>query len=228
MADAVISNSKATAELLNRGTEPVWVIPSPVDLTPTAGSDNGHLVVGIVGRLAPWKGQHVFLDAIAQLSKRYPTLRARIVGDALFGEQDYLQSLSRQAKDLDIADIVEFVGFKHDIAKELAQFTVAVHASIDPEPFGQIIVEAMACGVPIVASNAGGPAETIAHRVDGILVPPGDADALANAVSELLKDAGQRARLVRAGMTKVERYRPERVADEVKAVYAAVIRRQVT
>jgi glycosyltransferase involved in cell wall biosynthesis len=223
MADAVIANSTATAKLLHRGKAPVWVIPSPVDLWPTGRTDRSPPVVGIVGRLAHWKGQHVFLNAIAQLSKKYPTLRARVVGEALFGEHEYSQNLRRQAKELGIADIVEFVGFTHDIAKELARFAVAVHASIDPEPFGQIVVEAMACGVPIVASNAGGPAETIAHRVDGILVQPGDADALADAVAELLDDAGLSARLAQAGMAKAERYRPERVAAEVEAVYAAVM-----
>jgi glycosyltransferase involved in cell wall biosynthesis len=226
MADAVISNSTATAELLHRGKAPVWVIPSPVDLKPMARTDSGHPVVGIVGRLAPWKGQHIFLDAIAQLSGKYPTLKARVVGEALFGEQEYSQSLRRQAKELGIADIVEFVGFTQDIAKELAQFTVAVHASVDPEPFGQVIVEAMACGVPVVASNAGGPAETITHGVDGLLVRPGDADALAHAVAELFKNASLSAQFAQAGITKAERYRPEQVAAEVEAVYAAVIGRQ--
>jgi glycosyltransferase involved in cell wall biosynthesis len=226
MADAVISNSTATAELLKRGKAPVWVIPSPVDVTPAAHANKGRLVVGIVGRLAPWKGQHVFLNAIAQLSKKYPTLRARVVGEALFGEKEYSQSLRRQAKELGITDIVEFVGFIHDIAEELAQFTVAVHASIYPEPFGQIVVEAMACGVPIVASNAGGPAEVISHRGNGLLVPPGDVDALTDAVAELLNDAGLRARLVQAGLTKADRFRPEQVAGEVEAVYAAVMARR--
>jgi glycosyltransferase involved in cell wall biosynthesis len=226
MADAVISNSTATAELLHPGKAPVWVIPSPIDLRPAARADNGRLVVGIVGRLAPWKGQHVFLNAIAQLSKKYPNLRARVVGEALFGEHEYSQKLRSQTKELGITDIVEFVGFTHDIAKELAQFAVAVHASIDPEPFGQIVVEAMACGVPIVASNAGGPAEIIEDRVDGILVPPGDANALADAVAELLKDMRLSTRLAQAGMTKAERYRPEQVAAEVEAVYAALMARR--
>jgi glycosyltransferase involved in cell wall biosynthesis len=225
MADAVICNSTATAELLHRGKAPVWVVPSPVDVRPATRAKNGRLVIGMVGRLAPWKGQHVFLNAIAQLLRNHPTLSARVVGEALFGEHKYSQNLHRQAEELGIADIVEFVGFTHDIAEELAKFTVAVHASIAPEPFGQIVVEAMACGVPIVASNAGGPAETIAHRVDGILVPPGDADALADAVAELITDTRLNARLVQAGMTKAKRYRPEQVAAEVEAVYAAVMAR---
>jgi glycosyltransferase involved in cell wall biosynthesis len=224
MADAVIANSTATAELLNAGSAPVWVIPSPVDITPTTKSEDGRFIVGMVGRLAPWKGQHVFLDAMKHIRKKCPTVRARIVGEPLFGEQKYSESLRRQANELGIADIVDFLGFRHNMAEELAQLTVAVHASIIPEPFGQTVVESMACGVPIVASNAGGPAEVVTNGVDGILVPPGDANLLADAVAQLLEDLDLRVRLGRAGMVKAQRYRPERVAAEVEAVYASVIR----
>src|SRR5205823_5484243 len=100
----------------------------------------------------------------------------------------YPESLRRQANELGIGEIVEFAGFSHNIAEELARLTVAVHASTVPEPFGQVVVEAMACGVPIVATDGGGPAETIDHGTDGLLVPGGDAEALAGALAQLLAD----------------------------------------
>jgi glycosyltransferase involved in cell wall biosynthesis len=223
MPNAVIANSTASGNLLSRGRAPVWVIPSPIDLVPAARSVDGPPVVGIVGRLAPWKGQHVFLEAVAHLYKRHYGLRARIIGSALFGEEEYPGSLRRLAEDLEISEIVEFAGFSHDIAGELAQLTVAVHASTVPEPFGQVVVEAMACGVPIVATDGGGPAEVVSHGIDGLLVRPGDANAMANAMDKLLEDGNLRSRLAEAGTLKAQQYRPERVASEVEAVYAALL-----
>jgi glycosyltransferase involved in cell wall biosynthesis len=223
LADAVIANSVGTANLLSPGRAPVWVIPSPIDISPLAHTANCPPVVGIVGRLAPGKGQHIFLEAVAHVSKKHPNLQARIIGSALFGEGQYQHSLRRQVDELGIAERVEFTGFSDDVAQELARLTVAVHASTVPEGFGQVVVEAMACGVPVIASAAGGPAEIITDAVDGLLVPPGDARALADAIAELLEDGALRARLTEAGAVKAQRYRPERVAAEVEAVYGSVL-----
>jgi glycosyltransferase involved in cell wall biosynthesis len=197
-------------------------------MAPARRSANGPPVVGIVGRLAPWKGQHVFIDAIARVQRKHSALQGRIIGSPLFGEEEYSQSLRRRVEALGLADVVQFVGFRHDVAEELAGLTIAVHASTIPEPFGQVVVEAMACGVPIVATDAGGPAEILEHGSDGLLVPPGDADALAAAVIQLLEDANLRMRLTEAATRKVQRYRPERVAAEVEAVYAAVLGRRAS
>jgi glycosyltransferase involved in cell wall biosynthesis len=223
MADAVIANSAATAQLLGEGRAPVWVIPSPVDITPAPHSATDRPVVGIVGRLAPWKGQHIFIDAMALVSRHHPNLEARVIGSALFDEEEYVERLTQQVHALHLANVVQFVGFSHDVAVELAGLTVAVHASLVPEPFGRVVIEAMACGVPIVATDGGGPAEIIQNGYDGFLVPLGDADALAAAVLKLLADASLRTRLAKAGARKVRRYRPEQVAAEVEAVYASVL-----
>ncbi len=226
MADAVIANSAATAEVLSPGRAPVWVIPSPVDMTPAPhlpDSPRGVPVIGLIGRLAPWKGQHVFIDAMIKVAEEHPTLQARVVGSALFGEEEYVRNLRQHVDAIDFGNVVHFVGFSHDVAAELAKLTIAVHASTIPEPFGQVVVEAMACGVPIVATNAGGPAEIVQHGTDGLLVPPGDADALATAVVRLLEDAELRTRLARAAVRKAERYRPGPIAAGVEAVYASVL-----
>jgi glycosyltransferase involved in cell wall biosynthesis len=228
MADGVVANSAATASLLRPGRASVWVIPSPIDVAPVARPAVGPPVVGIIGRLAPWKGQHVFLDAMAQVLRKHPDLNARVIGSSLFGEEDYSEQLRCQSNELGIADGVDFVSFREDIAAELARLTVAVHASTVPEPFGQVVVEAMACGVPVVATNAGGPAEIIDDGTDGLLVPGGNPEALAEAVGRLLEDADLRDRLSQAGLEKAERYRPERVAAEIEAVYATVLARQET
>jgi glycosyltransferase involved in cell wall biosynthesis len=223
MPDAVIANSSATAKLLRRRKAPIWVIPSPVDIVPMPRLQDDSPVVGIVGRLAPWKGQHIFLEAVANVSRMYPDLHARVVGSALFGEEEYEQALKARAVELGIADAVDFAGFSDDVAGELARLTVAVHASTVPEPFGQVVVEAMACGIPVVATAAGGPAEIIEHAIDGLLVAPGDAGELTEAIALLLEDAELRRRLRQAGMVKAKRYRPGPVAAEVEEVYASLM-----
>ncbi len=223
MADAVIANSKASARLLSHGRAPVWVVPSPVDIAPAPRAPDAQPVVGIVGRLAPWKGQHVFLDAMARVSRQYPAVRFRVIGSPLFGEEEYLQRLLILTENLGIGDVVDFVGFKDDVAEELAELTIAVHASTVPEPFGQVIVEAMACGVPIVATASGGPSEIVSDGTDGLLVAAGDPSELAEAVSRLIGDADFRTRLSNAGTRKAEQFRPARIAAAVEAVYASVL-----
>jgi glycosyltransferase involved in cell wall biosynthesis len=192
-------------------------------MSPKPRSTSGRTVVGIVGRLAPWKGQHIFIDAMATVARTHPGVQARVIGSALFGEEEYAENLGQQVSALDLSHVVQFGGFSHDVARELADLTVAVHASTVPEPFGQVVVEAMACGVPIVAANAGGPAEIIEQGRDGLLVPPGDPDALAAAVIQLLDDADLRTRLAESAARKAQRYRPERIAAEVEQVYASVL-----
>lgn len=223
LPSAVIANSSATTRGLSGRRAPVTVIPSPIDVTPRPQPGGQAPVVGIVGRLAPWKGQLVFLDAVAKLAAGHPDLRARVIGSALFGEEDYARRLRDQTEALGISDRVEFTGFREDVAAELSRLAVAVHASVLPEPFGQVVVEAMACGVPVVAAAAGGPAEVVTDGVNGLLVRPGDAAVLAAAIDRLLSDGDLRTRLSEAGLATAQRYTPERVAAEVEGVYRSVL-----
>ena len=187
----------------------------------------GPPVVGIVGRLAPWKGQHVFLDAMALVRREVPEARFRLVGSALFGENDYEASLRRRAAEADLAGGVEFAGFEADVWAALAAMAVVVHASTTPEPFGQVVVEAMAAGRPVVATDAGGVRETVVNGVTGLLVPTGDAPATAAAVTRLLRDPALRRRLAAAGRDRaVGRFHVSRTAGECLALIDEVISRR--
>jgi glycosyltransferase involved in cell wall biosynthesis len=225
---AVVANSRATLETLP-AIHPTSVVhdPLPHDLGPPRRAGRGDdLTVGIVGRLAPWKGQHVFLEAFAT-AFRGSDVRARVIGSALFGEDDYEASLRRQAGELGIADQVEFRGFREDVWSELAELDVLAHCSITPEPFGQVVLEGMAAGLPVVASGAGGPAELISDGVDGLLVPPADAGTLAAALVRLRDDVPLRERLSSAAQSRALDFTPERAARQVLAVYETVLRRRV-
>ena len=187
----------------------------------------GPPVVGIVGRLAPWKGQHVFLDAMAQVRRDVPNARFRLVGSALFGEDDYEASLRRRAGGADLAGSVEFAGFEADVWAALSKMTVVVHASTTPEPFGQVVVEAMAARRAVVATDAGGVRETVLNGRTGLLVPTDDPAALAAAVARLLRDPVLRHRLAAAGRERaVAEFHVSRTAGECLALVDEVVSRR--
>jgi glycosyltransferase involved in cell wall biosynthesis len=119
---------------------------------------------------------------------------------------------------------VEFRGFREDVAGELARLDILVHASLIPEPFGQVVVEGMAAGLPVVAPRAGGPSEVIEHDVTGLLYEPGDARALASCIGDLADDPGRRDRLGRAATAKARDFAPEIIAAQLSEMYRALLR----
>jgi len=224
---AIVFNSRATRDAL-RVPVSFSVIPSPVVYdgvaTPVLPHSDGPphpLRFTMLGRLAPWKGQHVFLRAFAAA---FPAGRERaiVAGSAMFGEDDYAEELRRLAVRLGIAERVEFTGFVTDITALLDRSDVVVHASVVPEPFGQVVVEGMAAGLPVIATAAGGPLEIITGDVDGLLVPPDDASALARAMSRLAADPHLRHALGVAGQVRASDFTPARVAEITTELWAAV------
>jgi glycosyltransferase involved in cell wall biosynthesis len=224
LATAVVANSEATMRTLDDDLHTVLlcsVLPEVISgAVPRDGLRQGALTYGIVGRLAPWKGQDLFLRAFAQA---FPGGRERavVVGGALFGEDGYARGLEALARELGIAERVVFRGFRSDVWAELQQLDALVHASITPEPFGQVILEGMAAGVPVVAAGAGGPAEILTHDVTGLLYEPGDQHELAAALTRL-RDPQLRARLSTAARSEVRRYEPDAVAGQVQELYERV------
>jgi glycosyltransferase involved in cell wall biosynthesis len=152
-------------------------------------------LIGVFGRLAGWKGQAIFIDAIASL----PNAVGVIIGAALFGEEDYAQELHRQAQALGIAHRVIFLGFRGDIPALMQAMDIVVHSSIAPEPFGRVVVEAMLAGKPVIGSAAGGVMEIIEHGRTGWLFEPGSADALARTLALVLEHPAQTAVVAQAG-----------------------------
>jgi glycosyltransferase involved in cell wall biosynthesis len=201
------------------------IVPDAVEpLTAIERPKTGKPTIGVVGRLAPWKGQDVFLDAFAQ-AFRGANVRARIIGSALFGEDAYAESLRRQAEQLGIAGQVEFRGFREDVWAELRELEVLVHCSVRPEPFGQVVLEGMAASVPVIAAAAGGPAELITDGVDGVLTTPGDSAALAAAMRRLIDDPDLREQLAAAGRRRSGDFTPERTAARLLDVYRLLVSR---
>ena len=147
-----------------------------------------------------------------------------MVGDALFGEDEFARGLPRLADSLGIANRVELRGHRADVWDELSRIDVLVHASITPEPFGQVILEGMAAGVPVIAARAGGPAEILRDEETGVLYECADMGGLATAMRRML-DPALRDRLSAAARADLGPYSPPVVAAELQQLYAKVAAR---
>ena len=141
---------------------------------------DGQFIVGHFSRLSPWKGQHILIEAITYCPRN---VTAIFVGDALFGEQEYVEQLHKQVAELGLENRVKFLGFRSDVPQLMAICDLVAHTSIAPEPFGRVIVEAMLSGTPIVAAQSGGAIELIEPGINGFLVPPGQPHKLAEVIN---------------------------------------------
>ncbi|QQP93472.1 glycosyltransferase family 4 protein (plasmid) [Skermanella sp. TT6] len=225
----VIANSAATAEAFVReGGDPdlVGVVPNGFSRAPfERDSDEevaelrrrlgleGKPLAGMFGRLAPWKGQHVFIRAVAAV----PGLHAVIVGGALFGEQVYEEELKLLCAELGVRDRVHFLGFRRDIPRLMRMMTLIVHASTAAEPFGRVLVEAMLAGSPLIASRAGGALEIVEDGVTGRLVAPGSVAELRAAMARILAEPGEAAAMAdRARRAAVANFSTEVMIDGIR------------
>jgi len=185
----------------------------------------GTVRVGLIATYAHWKGHKVFLDGLARLSASVP-IRGYIIGGPIYqtdGSQWSELDLRQEAERLGLAGKVGFTGFLEDIPAAMRSLDVIVHASTQPEPFGMVIIEGMASGRAVIASQAGGAAELFTDSGNALAHPPGDSVALARQMERLGRDAGLRASLGKAGRATAEQfYHGRRLARELVAVYREI------
>ncbi len=227
LPEYVVANSTSTLMSLHLPAGLGEVVPSPVEIGPCRVREGSRpLRIGMLGRLAPWKGQDLFLRAFAEA---FPggLETAVVIGAPLFGDDSFEEELRRLAGELSIEDRVEFRGFRQDVRQELGCLDVLVHASRIPEPFGQVVVEGMAAGLPVVAANAGGPAEIITPELDGLLFTPGDIKGLAVQLGDLAASPARRRSLGLQAQASASLYRPEVVAEKMQGVYARILRSRI-
>ena len=179
-------------------------------------------LVGIVGRLVPIKAHDVFLAAATRVAKRSPGVHFAIVGDG-----ELWDSLHREAADAGLADRVHFAGWRSDLADVYAGLDVLVCCSRN-EGTPVSVIEGCAAGVPVVGTAVGGMPDIITHGLNGLLVRPGDAEALAGAIAELVSDPARRSSMGSAGRDLViKRYGANRMVNELKQVYTELLREPV-
>jgi glycosyltransferase involved in cell wall biosynthesis len=177
-------------------------------------------VVGMAGRLRAWKGQADFVRAMRVVADAMPKAKFLIVGGTVFEEgTPYLPTLERLVTSLGLDGKVVFAGHQTDMRGVYGAMDVVIHCSVKPEPFGRVIIEAMAAGRPVVAYAAGGPQEIVVDGETGILVPPGDHEALGRAALMLLADAERRDTMGEAARARVAaHYDARETARRVEAI----------
>ncbi len=185
----------------------------------------GTIRVGLLATFARWKGHQVFLRALARLAPDVP-IRGYIMGGPIYqtnGSQWSREELEQEARDLGLEGKVGFTGFVRDTPAALRSLDIAVHASTQPEPFGMVIIEAMACGQAVIAAQAGGASELFTDGETALAHAPGDEAGLARQILRLAGDHELRERLGRAGRAAAERhFHGKRLARELLTVYREI------
>jgi glycosyltransferase involved in cell wall biosynthesis len=231
-ARAIIAVSEAVARVLVASgvdRDRIRVIPDGVDLTRCAepasraslaalGVPAASPLVVQVSALVPHKDPLTFVGAVAEARRAAPALHALVVG-----EGPLRPAVDSAVRDLGLRDVVHLTGFRSDAEALLAAADVAVLSSRE-EGLGSVLLEAMALGVPIAATRAGGIPELVAHGETGLLAPPGDPRALGGAIATLLANAELRRGLAARARLAVRDYSAECMVARTSRVYAEVLR----
>lgn len=240
-SDAVIVASRdMRRDVLARGVPPARVHPIPYGIdtrrfapgpAPAAlrsglGIPAAAPLVGTVGRMHPWKGHGVFVEAAARVLAAAPDARFLVVGDAAFeGHARYREELEAHIKALGLGGKVILAGSRDDVPDVMRALDLFVLPSLR-EPFGIVLIEAQACGKAAIGSDVGGIPEAMAAGETGLLVAPGDGAALAGAILDLLGDEQRREAMGRAGRLRVEReFSCDAMVERTRALYEALVAR---
>jgi len=196
----------------------------PATVRTELGLDADQPAIGMAVNIQPWKGQDVTLRAVAALAEEFPDLVCVLAGGVVRGAEPFAAALDEFVHARRLGGRVRFLGPRSDIPDLLSALDVVVHASVLPEPFGRILIEAMALGKPVVASNAGGVPEIVVDGRTGVLVPPRDHGALAHALGTLLRDPARRARMGAEARARVrEHFSVERFARAMQGIYGEML-----
>jgi glycosyltransferase involved in cell wall biosynthesis len=225
-AQVIVANSHYTARSVQAlaPSARVAVVYNAIDLarwdptrveaartgSPREEKGRRRLVLGVVAQLSPWKGQDTAIEALARVRKMGVDAHLLIVGEAKFVDpatrfdnRAYVARMHELVERLGLAEHVSWLGERGDVPELMAAMDVLLLPSWE-EPFGRSVIEAMAMGVPVVATNIGGPAEIIEAGTDGCLVAPREPQRWAEAIRELADQPGLRAQMGRAGRSKAE------------------------
>jgi glycosyltransferase involved in cell wall biosynthesis len=183
-------------------------------------------VVGCVGRIKlVRKGQEVLVEAVSRLRARGHDVRLVVVGSVYPGNEAHLAELERLVRERGLSAAVSFTGEVEDPRTAYAAFDLFVLPSVQPEPFGGVVMEAMAMSLPVVATRIGGSPEQVLDGVTGLLVEPGDAEDLAGKIERLVRDPGLMRAMAVAGRRRIaESFSFEAMLEKVTAIYDECLR----
>jgi glycosyltransferase involved in cell wall biosynthesis len=216
-------------------TDRMVVIPNPVqethalsmnglDMHRQYGLGSEDKVFGIVGRIVRWKGHIEFLKAAFLALDMVPDSKALIVGDFSDGNLGYQEQIINIVEESGFKDRVIMTGYLENLGSIYSIMDVCVHASIKPEPFGLVIIEAMANGVPVIASDLGAPKEIITDGANGYLINPESTEKLAEMIVSLLTDEELKKKIGNKGREHVQdNYQVNKYARSVEKIYSELL-----
>ena len=172
-------------------------------------------IVTSVGRMNEWKGQWILLEAIPLITQKIKNVQFWLVGDG-----PERPNLERKAHVLNISQFVKFKGTFHRIQNILSSSDLLIHTPVKPEPFGRIIIEAMAMQIPVIATNLGGPSEYITNNRDGILIDTKRPDVLAEKIVQVLENPDLRQKMGEAARkTVIKQFDNKNIMKEIERIY---------
>jgi glycosyltransferase involved in cell wall biosynthesis len=181
-------------------------------------------LIGIVGNIKPWKGQDVVIRAMECIRDEFPEVVCLLLGDTPKDETGYRRDIEALIERLGLNHRVLITGFRSDVANYINLLEIQVHASISPEPFGRVLLEGMALGKPLIASNAGGVPEIVVDGRTGLLFEPQNANALASCLRQLLSDPARARVLGTAGRQRLETdFSINRSVAQVQELYGTLL-----
>lgn len=187
----IFNNSEVLYDAIDPASFKHRIQMDPVDVKKSLSLPNKKFLIGMVGNFQSWKGQHVLVNALEILNNSLfrDDIFVIFVGDVSQSnplDRYYFDIVNQQILNLGLEKNILITGYRNDVPDLMNAFDIVVHASIDPEPFGMVILEAMSLKKLVISTNIGGPKEIIQNHINGILIPPNDAQALAHAIDESL------------------------------------------
>jgi glycosyltransferase involved in cell wall biosynthesis len=231
IVDHIIANSKATAsrfsshcqskiDVVYNGFDLEWLRESSI-MKPVLIKDDWISIL-VVARVSPWKRHDLILAAFEKIALTEKNAHLICVGEKDHSEPAWWDELHEKTKRSPFSELIHWIGPVDDIRPWYSAASIMVLSSTN-EPFGRVVVEAMACGVPVIATRSGGVPEIITHLQSGMLVPENDANAISEAIMKILHDESLKKRIVEEGLKQAERFSIDLHVERMVKVFNAVM-----
>ncbi|WP_027955569.1 glycosyltransferase family 4 protein [Halobacillus kuroshimensis] len=180
------------------------------------------VLIGMVGRMTAWKGYHHLIEALPKVIRQAPHVRVVIVGGALFASDDYIKQLKQMVKERELQNHVCFLGHREDIPNIMKSLDIFISYS-EEEPFGRVIIEALAMETPVIVADSGGAPEIIENGNCGVIAPSGSPEALTAAILSVVDEEGKLRELGSNGRRWVkEKFNTRKVGREIYQTYESL------
>lgn len=224
-SDVIVANSNATGAVLKVNQSKIKVVYNAVDeKQDTEKTQHDVFTVGMAGRINRWKGQKLLVDAAEIVHRKHPSAVFKIAGEVYSGEDTIREDLVQYIKEKHLEKTVILLGQVSDMGNFYKGIDLFVLPSIQPEPFGLVVIEAMEYGLPVIATNHGGPVEIITNGVDGYLVDFNSATEMADRINEFIEDTSKITLMgAVAQKNKREKYSIDTMVRRIEEIFEELV-----